>query len=383
MSRFHSYLSSAVKIIETHGKAEPLAHHLKRFFSADKKYGSRDRKIISALCYNYYRLGHALPQEPVEKRILSGLFLCESKRNELLQSFSPDLEANVGLPLEEKLTILQVSPKNIFAYSNELSGIINKDSYCLSLLKQPHLYLRIRPGEKQIVLDKLNASGILYSLTGEDCILLKNATPIDKILAFDREVVIQDYNSQKVFESHDLKNFNGYSTAWDCCAASGGKSILLYDILNGRIELTVSDIRPNILANLDIRLKRAGIKLKKKFTADLSGGIHGDDKFSIIVCDAPCTGSGTWSRTPEQISFFQPSAIENYSTRQKRIVQNVTGNLEPAGLFFYITCSVFKKENEEVVDFIQKKCNLRLLEMKYLEGYEIQADTLFVAVFTT
>jgi len=46
----------------------------------------------------------------------------------------------------------------------------------------------------------------------------------------------------------------------------------------------------------------------------------------------------------------------------------------------YITCSVFKKENEENVDFFKSAFELKLIGMQYLKGYEMQADTLFVAL---
>ena len=59
MSHHHSHLITAVKVLQSHKDGEPLVHHLKRFFAADKKYGSKDRKQISALCYNFYRLGNA------------------------------------------------------------------------------------------------------------------------------------------------------------------------------------------------------------------------------------------------------------------------------------------------------------------------------------
>ena len=51
------------------------------------------------------------------------------------------------------------------------------------------------------------------------------------------------------------------------------------------------------------------------------------------------------------------------------------------GLFFYITCSVFKTENEDVATALIQKFHLQLLQMEYLKGYERQADTMFVAVF--
>jgi 16S rRNA (cytosine967-C5)-methyltransferase len=46
----------------------------------------------------------------------------------------------------------------------------------------------------------------------------------------------------------------------------------------------------------------------------------------------------------------------------------------------YITCSVFTKENEEVIERLQKAHNLNVVEMKYIEGYNDKADTMFVAL---
>jgi 16S rRNA (cytosine967-C5)-methyltransferase len=197
---------------------------------------------------------------------------------------------------------------------------------------------------------------------------------------------LQDLNSQKVFSG---VRFDKYLTeagdvpeAWDCCAASGGKSLLLYDKLNKRLKLTVSDIRSSILANLKARLQEAGVPLYKTFIADITVATPtGTQKFDIIICDAPCTGSGTWSRTPEQLAYFKRESIAAYSQKQQKIAANASGLLARNGLFFYITCSVFKKENEEVVSYLQENCGLELINMQYLEGYQMQADTMFVAVF--
>jgi 16S rRNA (cytosine967-C5)-methyltransferase len=170
---------------------------------------------------------------------------------------------------------------------------------------------------------------------------------------------------------------------WDCCAASGGKSILLFDICRPNINITVSDIRENILTNLQLRFKEAGINIQKKFVQDLSvkSGLLIDEKFSIVLCDVPCTGSGTWSRTPEQYYSFDESQIQEFANKQKAIVVNALRHLSKDGWFIYITCSVFKKENEEIVEFIQENYPCQLLEMKYLKGYNQKADTLFVAYF--
>jgi 16S rRNA (cytosine967-C5)-methyltransferase len=92
----------------------------------------------------------------------------------------------------------------------------------------------------------------------------------------------------------------------------------------------------------------------------------------------PCTGSGTWSRTPEQSFSFNPSSIEDFVARQKTICQQLIAKLNPGGSLIYITCSVFKKENEEVIAFLQEKMSLKVEQQELLKGYDKGADSMFV-----
>jgi 16S rRNA (cytosine967-C5)-methyltransferase len=55
--------------------------------------------------------------------------------------------------------------------------------------------------------------------------------------------------------------------------------------------------------------------------------------------------------------------------------------LKKNGWLLYITCSVFKKENEDVVEFTRSNSGLELIEMELLKGYEEKADTMFAALF--
>ena len=199
--------------------------------------------------------------------------------------------------------------------------------------------------------------------------------------------MIQDYNSQRVGEFVKLQttNYKLQTAVWDCCAASGGKSIMAYDI-NPNIELTVSDMRESILENLKKRFAVAGIKKYNSFVADLSNGQVAKSVptkvYDLIICDAPCTGSGTWSRTPEQLFYFKKETIEKYTALQKKILENVVPHIKPGGQLLYITCSVFKKENEDVVKYVQENFKLKLQKKEILKGYEMKADTLFAALFT-
>jgi 16S rRNA (cytosine967-C5)-methyltransferase len=235
-----------------------------------------------------------------------------------------------------------------------------------------------------IVKQKLENAGIEFRAIAGDGIALSNASKLDEIIEINNEAVVQDYSSQRVGDLLSPlkgKRPTGGIRVWDCCAASGGKSIMLCDI-NPAIDLTVSDIRESILINLRKRFNEAGIKKYSAFVTDLSGGNikMQASNFDLIICDAPCTGSGTWSRTPEQLFYFDENKIDKYAVLQKQIANNTIPFLKEGGYFLYITCSVFKKENEVVVDFIKNKFALDVVQSGIIAGYDIKADTMFAAL---
>ncbi|MBK6380382.1 MAG: Fmu (Sun) domain-containing protein [Chitinophagaceae bacterium] len=389
--RYHSYLNSAKTIIDSYRGDVPFAAFLKKYFNAHKKYGGKDRKQIAALCYNFYRLGKALPQLPVEEKIIVAVFLCEEKSSDFLQFHKPEWNEIITKPLAEKITIAGFAAEDVFPWAEELSSGIDAELFRHSFFKQPDLFLRIRPGNKETVVKKLQDAGIGFVMINDNCIALPNSTKIDNLLETDKEVVVQDFNSQQVldFFKDEARHIVDPVSVWDCCAASGGKSILAYDTFYGKIDLTVSDIRESILSNLKNRFETAGIKNYKLFIADLTETDSPQGPADqlptpdaqLIICDAPCTGSGTWSRTPEQLYYLKRKTIDVYVAMQQQIVSNVIPHLQTGGLFIYITCSVFKNENEDMVSFITKKFHLQLLQMELLKGYDKKADSMFVAVF--
>ncbi|MEJ7739313.1 MAG: Fmu (Sun) domain-containing protein [Chitinophagaceae bacterium] len=379
MSRYHSYLNTAKSIIEQYNGQVPLASWLKDFFRQHKQMGSRDRKIIAELVYCYYRLGHSAKDLDLEDRMLTGLFMSNQSANEVLNQLKPEWNTALRLPINEKLTHCQRSSNLIFPWQHELSDGVDIEAFNTSFLLQPDLFLRVRPGHQKTVRRKLIDAGIDYREVSLNCLALRNAVNLDSLIELDKEAVIQDYNSQRVADFLGLPASD--SAVWDCCAASGGKSIMAYDLDPG-IRLTVSDVRESILHNLHKRFKRAGISNYESFIADLAASQATPRGQTLIIADLPCSGSGTWARTPENLNFFNPEKIGYYSHLQKQILTNVFPALEKGGQLVYITCSVFKKENEDVVDFIQETGQLSLITMELLKGYTLKADSMFVAVFT-
>lgn len=388
--RFQSYFNTALILINGYNGSMPLANYLKQYFAQHKKHGGRDRRYISHLCYCYYRLGHALMGVSVEERLKAALFISIDDIAEWNILFSELWMKNHSGLLRKRVAFIQnlhpFSLADIFPWQDALSDGIDMEAFALSHLVQPDLFLRIRPGKQDVVLQKLKENDIEYKQLDNTAVALPNATKIDTVVAVNKEVIVQDYSSQQVQQLFSFIKPNGREaiTTWDCCAASGGKSILAYDNIKN-IELTVSDIRASIIHNLQQRFFEAGIKDYRSFVADVSDAAGLSDvianrQYNLVICDAPCTGSGTWGRTPEQLYFFTEDKIAHYSTLQQKIVLNVIPHVKKDGYLLYITCSVFKQENEAVTGIIQRQ-GLTLVEQRVIAGYNKNADTMYAVLF--
>lgn len=385
MTRWENYLASAAKIIGAYQGSLPLHHFLKAFFKEHPYMGSRDRRWISQLVYHYYRLGHWGKELPLNERILAGTFLCEHTSTDLLKALQPAWDEQIQLPLEGKAALLglPVTATRIFPLVTELSSAVDAEAFGLSFLQQPRLFIRVRNNKLDKVLKLLQQAAVHYEVFENNAtIALPNGTKIETLLPEKSWYEVQDASSQ---QTGNLFRPGKNGQWWDCCAASGGKSILLKDQQPG-VQLLVSDVRRSILENLQQRFTAAGIKQYEARVADLTSdrfpATMGQQKFDGIILDAPCSGSGTWGRTPESVSFFKQEEILKYQQLQKRIAHNVIPFLKKGGALIYITCSVFRQENEEVVQYIEENSALRKQEGGIIAGYGEGADTMFAVRFS-
>jgi 16S rRNA (cytosine967-C5)-methyltransferase len=391
-----AHLGSAEQILAHYEGLEPFPVYIKSFFRDNKKFGSRDRKEISNFCYGYFRIGKALEELPIRERILTGYFLCTLGQNDLLEETKPEWKDKLELPLEEKISFLQhvhpdFSIASIFPFSAELSNDIEKNTFILSHFIQPDLFLRLRPGKSGEVVKKLDAAGISFMPVGEFGLALPNTTKLDILGEPDKSFVVQDLSSQETaafFPS--ISDLPGKPALWDACAGSGGKSIMAADLLPGA-SLFVSDERETILFNLRKRFDAAGIRNYKTLQLDLSvthtrnnatDSFFPAKGFDLVIADVPCSGSGTWGRNPWEMVVFPESELTHYRQLQQNILLQVMPRVKAGGYLLYITCSVYKLENEGAVDFILSNSGLNLKKKGLIKGYEHHADTMFAALFT-
>jgi len=360
---------------------QPFSRYLTTFFKVNKQMGSSDRRSTSRLCYNYFRLGLAASQLSQQRRLVLAEFLCENE-SPLVNLLEPTYSDKLGLSLDEKIAFLEseglLKSEDLFPFTSYFSSQIDTKQFLKSQLVQPYLYIRVNRGKNKVVCAILDENQIPYSELSDQTISLANGTSLQRFLNLEGLLEVQDLSSQRTLEFMKPEDRESW---WDACAASGGKSLLLMDACPS-VNLLVSDLRMSILRNLDERFDHAGIKHYRKKILDLTKDpypILGNEKFDGVLLDAPCTGSGTWGRTPEMIREFKTSKIEEFSALQKTIASHVAGYVKVGKPLVYITCSVFKAENEDVVDYILNNLGFELESMRCLEGYTERADSMFVA----
>jgi 16S rRNA (cytosine967-C5)-methyltransferase len=308
---FHSYQHNASSILEQYGYDLPFAIFLKKYFKQHKKFGSRDRKIIADLCFGYLRIGQSALTYSIHDQLIIGYYLTHQFDMGYLELFNPALIDSLGSPPTQKIEkIKSIYPEfvsqNIFGFDQLLSGSIDKEVFSLHHIRRPSFFIRIRPGKSEKILSVLTDHQVEYTILSIDSLRIEHNFNIESVLSIDSDCVVQDHASQRTFELLKEVQFPKHISIWDTCAGSGGKSIMAHDLFPDS-ALYVSDIREEILQELMHRFNRAGIRPKQVFCTDLQHSLSSQVAISnlpktgidLIIADVPCTGSGTWGRSPE------------------------------------------------------------------------------------
>jgi 16S rRNA (cytosine967-C5)-methyltransferase len=156
----------------------------------------------------------------------------------------------------------------------------------------------------------------------------------------------------------------GAQKVWDCCAAPGGKTLILSRRLpDARILAT--DVSTRRLAHLEARLSRYTYTANVQcVVADAANGTSAaaaiyDELFDLILCDVPCSGTGTLARNPEIRLRLKPEELTRQAERQRAILTGALKRLAPGGRLVYSTCSLEPEECEHVVEAVTADTNLR------------------------
>ncbi len=146
----------------------------------------------------------------------------------------------------------------------------------------------------------------------------------------------------------------------DCCSAPGGKAIRLSYKCKNILALDVHPHRVELISDYVKRMKRTNIE-----TAVYDATIFNNefkDKFDVVLCDSPCSGFGVLKDNPDIALNKDIDNVIELSKIQLSILNNVKNYVKKGGYLYYSTCSVFKKENVEVVNEFLKSNGNYVLE---------------------
>jgi len=218
--------------------------------------------------------------------------------------------------------------------------------------RKPKISLRINPSKIKTdeYIKYLDKENIGYKLVN-DAIMLDSTIAVEKIPFFKEGYVsIQDTNAQKL---KNVIKFSANQYILDACSAPGGKACQILE--NNKVNLLALDIDKNRLDKVRQSLTRLNLNANT-ICADASKLDWWDKKqFDTIIADVPCSASGTLKRNPDIKLHRQLDDIRNFVTTQRNIILNLWNTLKNDGHMVYITCSIFKEENQENISFFKQK----------------------------
>ena len=182
----------------------------------------------------------------------------------------------------------------------------------------------------------------------KDCLVLTGTGDLEKLPSFrDGLFYVQDPASKLSVLCAQLPKED--IRVLDCCAAPGGKSFAASVAMGGKGSITSCDVHAHktaLIENGAARLGLANITARQQdATQTVSEWM---DAMDVVICDAPCSGLGIIRKKPD-IRYKNLKELEQLPALQLAILSNQANYVKPGGILMYSTCTVLRRENEDVV----------------------------------
>ena len=208
--------------------------------------------------------------------------------------------------------------------------------------------------------------GLASQAVGEQGLVLMQAHNVRDIPGFAEGLCsVQDAAAQCAAQMllKDLAPANQAIRVLDACAAPGGKTAHLLEMLNEASTVTALDIDPQRCERITQNLQRIGRSATVVAADAAQTKTWWDGQlFDAVLLDAPCTASGIVRRHPDVRWLRREADIAKLAAIQKNLLKQLWPLVKPGGRLLYCTCSVFKAEGEnQAKTFVEHNTNARLL----------------------
>ena len=366
------YERQATVLLDLYGKAtitvragKPLDTTLSHFYHEHPEFGSRDRRLFSGTVFSFFRWKGWIDR--VARKPDAACVTAHMLESAEIHPAILKLAGQAGLPVDSVTALGALSIREKAQKLSQLTGIdlspaqlvpdwvipmLGDDSERLieSFQTPPPTWLRTRPEDRATVLPvlaEMGAEPMAHLLIPSALSVTRgiNLRALPKTIR--RLIDIQDLASQITGLVCDPKPGE---TWWDACCGSGGKTVHLSALGGSSLSLLATDVRPDILEELNRRLGETGNPSIKTAIWDGATQPPPDGYFDGILLDAPCSGTGTWHRNPDARWRIQREAVESLKVLQSQLLRACATRLKPGGRLVYATCSVTRDENEWVVE---------------------------------
>ncbi len=172
-------------------------------------------------------------------------------------------------------------------------------------------------------------------------------------------------------------------TILDACAAPGGKSFQIAELLNNQGNLVATDSNEKRLPRLEKNLEKLGVTCAKVEKHDWSqpAPSHWHETFDAILLDVPCSNTGVLRRRVDARWRMTEESLTELSVIQSNILQTAIECLKPGGRIVYSTCSIDSAENTKLIEaFLESNTRLKLVKEMHILPQTHQTDGAYCAL---
>ena len=362
-AKYQAVLEILQKVLQDQYPADNI---IKEYMRNRKYIGSKDRKFITNTVWDIIRHRSRLEFDCgcCEARMLLLTYL----KNEDFDIIADGSEYGLSPLTKDEKNKLQNLNQEVYPEYIEkecpkwLYEKINDSALVQALNTTASADIRVNMASREDIKNKLQKEGLFFSFTPYSPYGLRSEERINlqNCIAYQNgEIEVQDEASQLGAILCDVR---ADMKILDYCCGGGGKSLLLGAILNNSGIIFAHDKNPKRMDGLKDRAARLGIKNIK-----IIDKINPQDKYDRFIADAPCSGSGTWRRSPDAKYRLTPKQLKAIELAQKEILDIAAEHITENGRIVYMTCSVLPEENEgRIEEFLQKHSDFTTVNMAKL-----------------
>jgi len=338
-----------LSVLRPHWHTDPsLPLRIQQEFAANRSFGSRDRKLYRELIYTTLRylpwIEPLLDPDPTRASTIVAWLAADLPATKAYRAGTCGDWPRCPTSIASRAAHLHLAPSLLLpawlARHCPAAGVAPDLD---ALHARAAVWLRLQTPDPAPVLAEFASLGWTTRPAAvlPGALELLSDADITKTNSFLSGLVeVQDLGSQLILASAAISPGGRWL---DACAGAGGKALQLAAILGPNGHIDAYDIRASALKELQIRAARARLNHIAILPAAPTALYDG------VLVDAPCSGTGTWRRSPHLKWTTTPAQVTAAAEQQLALLTHYAALVRPGGQLIYATCSLSHFENEDVI----------------------------------